>query len=146
MKIHRIDHVGIIVNDLPAAKAFFLDLGLEMMGEGEVEGEWVERIIGLQDVKAEIIMLRTPDGEANIELSKFHSPTDENGIQRSLANTLGIRHITFAVEDIEAIVAKLKKNGAELVGEIQTYENTYKLCYIRGPEGIILELAEQLEK
>lgn len=146
MKVHRIDHVGIIVNDLPAAKAFFLDLGLEMMGEGEVEGEWVERIIGLQDVKAEIIMLRTPDGEANIELSKFHSPTDENGIQRSLANTLGIRHITFAVEDIEAIVAKLKKNGAELVGEIQTYENTYKLCYIRGPEGIILELAEQLEK
>ncbi len=130
MKVHRIDHVGIIVNDLPAAKAFFLDLGLEMMGEGEVEGEWVERIIGLQDVKAEIIMLRTPDGEANIELSKFHSPTDENGIQRSLANTLGIRHITFAVEDIEAIVAKLKKNGAELVGEIQTYENTYKLCYI----------------
>lgn len=142
MKVHRIDHVGIIVNDLPAAKAFFLDLGLEMMGEGE----WVERIIGLQDVKAEIIMLRAPDGEANIELSKFHSPTDENGIQHPLANTLGIRHITFAVEDIEAIVAKLKKNGAELVGEIQTYENTYKLCYIRGPEGIILELAEQLEK
>jgi 4-hydroxyphenylpyruvate dioxygenase-like putative hemolysin len=106
----------------------------------------VERIIGLQDVKAEIIMLRTPDGETNIELSKFHSPTDENGIQSSLANTLGIRHITFAVEDIEAIVAKLKQNGAELVGEIQTYENTYKLCYIRGPEGIILALAEQLEK
>jgi catechol 2,3-dioxygenase-like lactoylglutathione lyase family enzyme len=138
--------VGIIVNDLPAAKAFFLDLGLEMMGEGVVEGEWAERIIGLQGVKAEVIMLRTPGGEANIELSQFHSPTDENGIQRSLANTLGIRHITFAVEDIEAIVAKLKKNGAELVGEIQTYENTYKLCYIRGPEGIILELAEQLEK
>jgi catechol 2,3-dioxygenase-like lactoylglutathione lyase family enzyme len=146
MKVHRIDHVGIIVNDLPAAKAFFLDLGLEMVWEGEVEGEVVERITGLQDVKAEVVMLRTPDGEANIELSKFHSPTDENGIQRSLANTLGIRHITFAVEEIEAIVAKLKKNGAELVGKIQTYENTYKLCYIRGPEGIILELAEQLEK
>ena len=146
MKIHKIDHVGIIVNDLSAAKAFFLDFGFEMLGEGEVEGEWAERIIGLQDVKAEVAMLRTPDGEANIELSKFHSPTDENGIQHPLANTLGIRHITFAVEDIEAIVAKLKKNGAELVGEIQTYENTYKLCYIRGPEGIILELAEQLEK
>jgi catechol 2,3-dioxygenase-like lactoylglutathione lyase family enzyme len=146
MKVHRIDHVGIIVNDLPAAKAFFLDLGLEMVWEGEVEGEVVERITGLQDVKAEVVMLRTPDGEANIELSKFRSPTDENGIQHSLANTLGIRHITFAVEDIEAIVAKLKKNGAELVGEIQTYENSYKLCYIRGPEGIILELAEQLEK
>jgi 4-hydroxyphenylpyruvate dioxygenase-like putative hemolysin len=116
-----------------------------MMGEGEVEGEWVDRIIGLQDVKAEVIMLRTPDGDANIELSKFHSPTDENGIQPSLANTLGIRHITFAVEDIEAIVAKLKKNGAELVGEIQTYENAYKLCYVRGPEGIILEFAEQIK-
>lgn len=145
MKIHRIDHVGIVVNDLPAAKAFFLDLGLEMMGEGEVEGELVERIIGLQDVKAEVIMLRTPDGETKLELSKFHSPTDENGIQRSLANTLGIRHITFAVEDIEAIVAKLKKNGAELFSEIQNYENAYKLCYVRGPEGIILELAEQIK-
>ena len=146
MKIHRIDHVGIIVNDLPAAKAFFPDLGLEMLGEGKVEGEWVERIIGLQDVKAEVIMLRTRDGGANIELSKFHSPTDENGIQHPAANTLGIRHITFAVEDIDALVAKLKKNGTELVGEIVNYENIYKVCYIRGPEGIILELAEELEK
>jgi catechol 2,3-dioxygenase-like lactoylglutathione lyase family enzyme len=146
MKVLRIDHVGIIVNDLPAAKAFFLELGLEMMGAGEVEGEWAGRIIGLQNVKAEVIMLRTPGGEMNIELSKFHSPIDENGIQRPLANTLGIRHITFVVEDVEAMVAKLKKSGAELVGEIQTYENSYKLCYIRGPEGIILELAEQLEK
>jgi catechol 2,3-dioxygenase-like lactoylglutathione lyase family enzyme len=146
MKVLRMDHVGIIVNDLPAAKAFFLDLGLELMGEDEVEGEWAERIIGLHDVRAEIIMLRTPNGGANIELSKFHSPKDGNGIQPSLANTLGIRHITFAVEDVEAIVAKLKENGAELVGEIQNYENIYKLCYIRGPEGIILELAERLEK
>ncbi len=146
MKVRRIDHVGIIVNDLPAAKAFFLDLGLEMMGEGEVEGELVERVTGLQAAKAEIIMLRTPGGETNIELSKFHSPTDENGIQPSLANTLGIRHITFVVDDVEAMVAKLQKNGAELVGEIQTYENEYKLCYLRGPEGIILELAEELEK
>jgi catechol 2,3-dioxygenase-like lactoylglutathione lyase family enzyme len=146
MKVHRIDHVGIIVNDLPAAKAFFLDLGLELMGEDVVEGDWAERIIGLQDVKAEIVMLCTPDGGANIELSKFHSPTDTTGSQRPLANTLGIRHITFVVEELEAVVAKLKQHGAELVGEIQTYENTYKLCYLRGPEGIILELAEELEK
>lgn len=145
MKIHRIDHVGIIVNDLPAAKAFFLDFGLEMLGEGEVEGEWVERIIGLHDVKTEVVMLRTPDGEANIELVKFHTPLDEKGIQRPLANTLGIRHIAFAVEDIEAVVAKLKKKGAKLFGEIQNYENAYKLCYVRGPEGIILELAEQIK-
>lgn len=144
MKIHRIDHVGINVNDLPAAKAFFLDFGLEVLGEGEVEGEWVDRIIGLHDVKAEVVMLRTPDGEANIELSKFCNPSDEKGMQRPLANTLGIRHIAFAVEDIEAIVAKLKKKGVELFGEIQNYENTYKLCYVRGPEGIILELAEQI--
>src|SRR5215211_5999775 len=145
MKIHRIDHVGIIVNDLPAAKAFFLDFGLEMVGEGKVEGEWVERIIGLHDVKEEVAMLRTPDGEANIELIKFYKPSDEKGMQRVLANTLGIRHIAFAVEDIEAIVAKLKKKGVELFGEIQNYENTYKLCYVRGPEGIILELAERIK-
>ncbi|MDX8047082.1 VOC family protein [Gracilibacillus sp. S3-1-1] len=145
MRIHRIDHVGIIVNDLPSVKAFFLDFGLEMMGEGEVEGEWVERIIDLQNVKEEVVMLRTPDGEANIELVKFHTPSDEHDIQRPLANTLGIRHIAFAVEDIEALVVKLEKKGAELIGEIQNYKNAYKLCYVRGPEGIILELAEKLE-
>ena len=145
MKIHRIDHVGIIVNDLPAAKAFFLDLGLEMQGEGKVEGEWVDRAVGLHDVRAACVMLRTPDGEANIELIKFHTPADEKGMQRPLANTLGIRHITFAVVDIDAVVAKLKKQGAELFGEIQNYENAYKLCYVRGPEGIILELAEQIK-
>jgi catechol 2,3-dioxygenase-like lactoylglutathione lyase family enzyme len=144
MKLRRIDHVGIIVNDLPAAKAFFLALGFEMMGEGIVEGEWAERIIGLQSVKSEVLMLQTPDGEQRIELSKFHSPTDENGIQHPLANTLGIRHICFAVEELEALLTKLETHGAELIGEIQTYENTYKLCYIRGPEGIILELAEQI--
>lgn len=162
MKIHRIDHVGIIVNDLPAAKAFFLDFGLEMLGEGKVEGEWVERmerLMGLQDVKEEVemlrtpeddanielVVLRTPEGNANIELVKFHTPSDENSIQRPLANTLGIRHIAFAVEDIEALVTKLTKIGAELIGEIQNYKNAYKLCYVRGPEGIILELAEEIK-
>ena len=144
MKIQRIAPVGVVIAALPAAQAFVLDLGLEMVGEGKVEGEWVERIIGLQDVKLEVVMVRTPDGEANIELVKFHTPSDENGVQRPLANTLGIRHIAFAVEDIEALVAQLKKNGAELVGEVQNYENAYKLCYVRGPEGIILELAEQI--
>ncbi|SFL71975.1 Catechol 2,3-dioxygenase [Gracilibacillus orientalis] len=144
MKIHRIDHVGVIVNDLPAAKAFFLDLGLEVLGETEVKGEWVERIIGLNDVRETVVMLGVPDGQATLELIKFHTPSDEKGIQLSFANTLGIRHIAFAVEDIEAVVAKLKKKGAELFGEIQNYQNSYKLCYIRGPEGIILELAEQI--
>jgi 4-hydroxyphenylpyruvate dioxygenase-like putative hemolysin len=110
-----------------------------------VEGEWVERIVGLQDVKVEFVMFGTPDGDANIELIKFHTPSDENGIQHPLANTLGIRHIAFVVEDIEAHVAKLKKKGAGLIGEIINYENVYKLCYVRGPEGIILELAERIK-
>ncbi|WP_175615566.1 VOC family protein [Piscibacillus halophilus] len=144
MKINRIDHVGVIVNDLTAAKEFFLDLGLEIQGEGEVEGEWVERIIGLNNVRETVVMFGIPDGQATLELVKFHTPSDEKGIQQSFANTLGIRHIAFAVEDIESIVAKLKKNGAKLIGEIQNYKNTYKLCYIRGPEGIILELAEKI--
>ncbi|MFD2655034.1 VOC family protein [Gracilibacillus thailandensis] len=126
MKIHRIDHVGIIVNDLPATKAFFLDLGLEVPGETEVNGEWVERIIGLNDVRETVVMLGMPEGQATVELVKFHTPTDEKGIQQSSANILGIRHIAFAVEDIEAVVAKLKKNGAELVGEIQNYKNAYE--------------------
>ena len=145
MKIHRIDHVGIIVNDLPTAKAFFLDLGLEVVGEAEVKGELVERIIGLNNVHDTVVMLRTPDGEATLELVKFHAPLDEKGIQESFANTLGIRHICLAVEDIEAIVAKLKKKGTKFFGEIQNYNNVYKLCYVRGPEGIILELAEKIK-
>src|ERR1700744_4765016 len=145
MKIDRIDHVSIVVNDLPAAKAFFLNFGLEVMGEGNVEGEWVERIVGLRDLKATILMLRTSNGEANIELVKFHQPVDKKGVQPSSANTLGIRHVCFAVEDIEAVVARLKKQGAELFGEIQNYKNAYKLCYVRGPEGIILELAEEIK-
>lgn len=145
MKIHRIDHVGIVVSDLAAAKAFFLHFGLEMTWEGNVEGEWVDRIVGLHDMKVTAVMLRTPDGEANIELVKFHKPLDEKGVQPSLANILGIRHICFAVEDIEAVAAKLKKEGAELFGEIVNYQNAYRLCYVRGPEGIILELAEQIK-
>lgn len=145
MKIHKIDHVGIVVNDLSAAKEFFLDLGFELEGEAPVEGEWVDRVVGLKDVKAEIVMLQTPDGLMNLELSKFHTPRDTKSIQHLPANALGIRHIALVVDDIEAIVARLKKKGIETFGEIQNYENTYKLCYVRGPEGIILELAEQLK-
>ena len=145
MKIRRIDHVGIIVDDLPAAKAFFLDFGLEVLGEGDLEGALIDRVVGLEGVKTAIVMLRAPDGQANIELVKFYAPSDAQGIQRPFANTLGIRHIAFAVEDIEAIVARLKERGVEVFSEIQNYENTYKLCYIRGPEGMILELAEQIK-
>src|SRR6476620_9476281 len=125
MKVHRIDHVGIIVNDLPAAKAFFLDLGLELQGEGSLEGAWSDRVVGLNDVKTSFAFFRVPDGQTNqasIELIKYHTPSDENGIQQPLANTLGIRHIAFAVEDIEAIVARLKEKGTENFSEIHNYE------------------------
>ncbi len=145
MKAQRMNHVGIIVDDLEAAKAFFFDLGFELDGEGDIEGEWVERIIGLHGVKNSFAMLRTPDGGANIELIKFYAPNDENGMQRSFANTLGIRHIAFEVDDIDAIVANLNTKGTQLVGEVVNYEGIYKLCYVRGPEGIILELAEKLK-
>ncbi|MES2223587.1 MAG: VOC family protein [Patescibacteria group bacterium] len=144
MKINKIDHVGIIVEDLEAAKGFFLELGLKVVGEQEVEGEWVGKIIALENVKDKIVMMQTPDGEANIELVKFYNPVDDKGIQPSFSNTLGIRHICFDVQDVEGITAKLRQKGFELMGEIYNYENVYKLCYIRGPEGIILELAEKL--
>lgn len=145
MRINRIDHVGIVVNDLSAAKEFFLDFGLEMVGEGEVKGEWVEKIIGLQDVKEEIAMLRIPGGGTNIELIKFYNPIDEEGVRTPSANTLGIRHVAFAVEGLEGLVTKMEKKGASLAGEIQNYKDAYKLCYLRGPEGIILELTERIK-
>jgi catechol 2,3-dioxygenase-like lactoylglutathione lyase family enzyme len=145
VKVHRIDHVGIIVKDLAAAKAFFLDFGLELQGEGELEGEWLDKIVGLNNVKDAYAMLRTPDGEANIELIQFYRPSDESTVRQPLANTPGIHHISFVVEDIEAHVAQLKKQGMEVFSEVQHYEDSYKLCYVRGPEGIILELAEPIK-
>jgi catechol 2,3-dioxygenase-like lactoylglutathione lyase family enzyme len=145
VKVHRIDHVGIIVKDLAAAKAFFLDFGLELQGEGELEGEWLDKIVGLNNVKDAYAMLRTPDGEANIELIQFYRPSVESTVRQPLANTPGIRHIAFVVEDIEAHVTRLKKQGIEVFSEVQHYEESYKLCYVRAPEGIILELAEPIK-
>lgn len=144
MKIKRIDHVGVIVNDLAAAKEFFLDFGLEVKGEWEMEGELMGYAVGLNDAKVACVGLGTTDGQTWIELIKFYTPSDEKEIQQPFANTLGLRHIAFTVEDIEAVVAKLKKNGTEIFSEIQQYEESYKLCYVRGPEGIILELAEKI--
>jgi catechol 2,3-dioxygenase-like lactoylglutathione lyase family enzyme len=144
MRINRIDHVSINVNDLSAAKAFFLDLGLEVQAEWEMDGELLDKIVGLNDVKTVCVGLGMPNGQTWIELVKFYSPSDEKEIQQPFANTLGIRHICFSVEDIEAIVAKMKKKGSEIFSEIQRYEDSYKLCYVRGPEGIILELAEKI--
>ena len=145
MKIKRIDHICIVVEDLSAAKEFFLDFGLEIQGEAELEGELLDQVVALKNVKTELVWMQTPDHEVSLELVKYHRPTDEKGIQPPLSNTLGIRHIAFVVEDIEAIVAKLKKRGVEVFSEIQNYENTYKLCHFRGPEGIILEVAEEVK-
>ena len=144
MAIQRMDHVGIVVDDLAAATEFFVELGLELQGEAAVEGRWVDRIVGLDGVRAEIAMLQTPDGHGRIELVKFHSPSTQGGDRHAPANTPGIRHLAFVVEDIDAVVAGLRARGAELVGELVRYEDSYRLCYVRGPEGIIVELAEQI--
>jgi catechol 2,3-dioxygenase-like lactoylglutathione lyase family enzyme len=139
------DHVGIVVNDLPAAIAFFVELGLEVLGEAPVGGEIVDRIIGLEGVEAAIAMLGTPDGHGRLELTQFRAPASarEDGDQRAPANATGIRHITFAVDDIEAVLTRLRPHGAELVGTIESYGGTYTLCYVRGPAGIIVELAQR---
>jgi len=144
MTIQRMDHVGIVVDDLAAATAFFVELGLTLQGEGSVEGAWVDRVVGLEGVRAEIAMVHTPDGHGRLELTKFHAPSSPGGDWHAPANTLGIRHLTFAVDDIDAVVARLRARGAELVGEVERYKDSYRLCYIRGPEGIIVELAEKI--
>jgi catechol 2,3-dioxygenase-like lactoylglutathione lyase family enzyme len=144
MTIQRMDHVGIVVNDLAAATEFFLELGLVLQGEGSVEGHWADRIVGLEGVRADVAMMQTPDGNGRLELSKFHSPSDPADNRPAPANTPGIRHVAFAVEDIDAVVAGLRDRGAELVGELERYEDSYRLCYVRGPEGIIIELAEKI--
>jgi catechol 2,3-dioxygenase-like lactoylglutathione lyase family enzyme len=138
------DHVGIVVEDLAAAIEFFVELGLELRGEGPVEGDWVDRVVGLDGVRAEIAMLQTPDGHERVELAKFHSPPSPGGDGPAPANAPGIRHITFAVDDVNALVARLRARGVELVGELERYQDSYLLCYVRGPEGIIVELAEPL--
>ena len=144
MTLKRMDNVLIVVEDLEAAKAFFIDLGLTLEGEQTVEGPLVGKLIGLEDVRATLAMLRTPDGQG-IELDKFHTPgAIRFGPVNAPVNALGIRRIMFAVDDIDAVVARLRRaHGAELIGEMQ-YEDTYGLAYIRGPEGIIVALAEQL--
>jgi catechol 2,3-dioxygenase-like lactoylglutathione lyase family enzyme len=145
MAIKKMEHVGIVVNDLAAAIEFFVELGLEPGGTGQVEGEWVDRIIALHGTKAELAMLRTPDGHGEIELVKFHSPPTQGGDPHAPSNTPGLRHLSFLVEDIDTVVAGLQARGTELVGELVRYENSYRLCYVRGPEGIIIELAEKID-
>ncbi len=145
MAIQRMDNVLIVVDDLEAVIAFFVELGMELEGKGPLEGDWAERVIGLEDVRQDVAMLRIPDGSGRVELAKFHRPmVIQPEPKDAPANTLGIRRIMFAVDDIEDVIARLRAHGAELVGELEQYENLYRLCYVRGPEGIIVGLAEQL--
>ena len=145
MAIQRLDHVSVVVDDLEAAKAFFVELGMELEGEAPIEGPEVDRLNGLDGVRVDIAMMRSPDGHGKLELTKFHSPAAVSAEpQNALGNTLGLRSIMFTVDDIDATVAVLRARGAELVGEVAQYQDSYRLCYVRGPEGIIVALAEQL--
>jgi catechol 2,3-dioxygenase-like lactoylglutathione lyase family enzyme len=145
MTLVRMDNVLIVVDDLEAVKAFFVELGMELEGETTVEGSSVDRLTGLQNVRATLTLMRTPDGHGRIELDKFHTPEAiKTGPVNVPVNAFGIRRIMFAVDDIDDVVARLRAQGAELVGEVVQYEDTYRLCYLRGPEGIIVGLAEQL--
>lgn len=145
MTIRRMDNVLIVVDDLAAAIAFFTELGMELEGEMAVEGRWVDRVIGLDGTRQDVAMLRTPDGHGRLELTKFRSPAAVGaGPDKAPVNTLGIRRIMFAVDDIADTIARLRAHGAELVGDVERYENFYLLCYVRGPEGIIIGLAEEL--
>ena len=144
MTLLRMDNILIVVDDLKAAIAFFAELGLELEGETTVEGPSVDRVVGLDGVRSDIAMMRTPDGHGRLELDKFNTPPARNSDPNAPVNTLGIRRIMFAVDDIEDVLARLRTHGAELVGEVVQYEDKYRLCYVRGPEGIILALAEQL--
>lgn len=139
------DNVGIVVDDLEAAVAFFVELGMELEGEVPVEGRWVDLVVGLEGVRVDMAMMRTPDGHGRLELTKFRAPAAigaEPG--NAPVNTLGIRRIMFAVDDIEDTLARLLARGAELVGEVARYEDGYLLCYVRGPEGILIALAQRL--
>lgn len=146
MTLRRMDNVLINVEHLDAAEAFFAELGMEVEGRTTVEGSWAGKVIGLDNVRADITMMRTPDGHGRVELSRFHTPPAIRAEPEDTpANALGLRRIMFAVEDIDDVVARLRKHGAELLDEIAQYENQYRLCFVRGPEGILVGLAEQLQ-
>jgi catechol 2,3-dioxygenase-like lactoylglutathione lyase family enzyme len=138
------DNVGIVVESLEAAISFFAELGLELEGQGTIEGEWAGRVTGLGDQRVEIAMMRTPDGHSRLELSRFLTPPPVADHRNAPVNALGYLRVMFAVDDLDDTLARLRKHGAELVGEVVQYEDVYRLCYIRGPEGLLIGLAEQI--
>src|SRR5438046_5884475 len=144
MAVQRMDNVGIVVDDLPATIAFLRELGLELEGQATIEGEWAGRVTGLRDQRVEIAMMRTPDGHSRLELSRFLTPPAVADHRRAPVNALGYLRVMFTVEDIDDTLARLRKCGAQLVGEVVQYENAYRLCYIRGPEGLLIGLAQEL--
>ena len=145
MTIKKLDHISIVVDDLPAAVAFFTELGMTIEGEMPIEGPWVDRINALESVQVDIVMMRTPDGHGRLELTKFRNP-ELVAIEPAIAppNALGLRSVMFTVESVDDTVSRLRAKGAELVGEVAQYEDKYRLCYMRGPAGIIVSLAEEL--
>ncbi|GAA4952196.1 VOC family protein [Actinoplanes utahensis] len=145
MALQRMDHVGIVLEDLDAAVALFTELGMELEGRMPVQAPWVDRVVGLDGIRVEIAMMRTPDGHSRLELTRFLAPPAVSaGPAGAPANTIGIRRLMFAVDDLDDTVTRLRAHGAELVGEIADYEDTFRLCYLRGPEGIIIALAQPL--
>ncbi|SEB51959.1 hypothetical protein SAMN04489806_0954 [Paramicrobacterium humi] len=144
MSVRSLNHVGIVVDDLDAAISFFAALGVNVQGRSSVDGEWVDRVIGLDGVRSEIVSLRVPGSDVWLELSKFHSPGIDGAPNQPPANRRGLRHLAFVVDEVDATLAHLREMGYDMVGEVQDYEDIYRLCYVRGPEGIIVELAEEL--
>jgi catechol 2,3-dioxygenase-like lactoylglutathione lyase family enzyme len=144
MTIHRMDHVGVVVEDLAAAIAFFVALGLEREGEAAVEGAWVDQLLGLDGVRADLAVMRTPDGHGRVELSTFRSPVATSSAPRAPMNTPGIPRLTFAVDAVGDVLDRLRPHGAELVGEVAQYGDIYRYCYVRGPDGIVIGLVEEL--
>jgi len=138
------DNVGIVVESLDAAVSFFAELGLELEGRATIEGEWAGRVTGLPDQRVEVAMMRTPDGHSRLELSRFLLPPPVADHRNAPVNALGYLRVMFAVEDLDDTLARLRPHGAELVAEVVEYEDQYRLCYVRGPEGILIGLAEQL--
>lgn len=144
MVVVRLDHVGLVVEDLAAAVAFFVELGLEVEGEATVEGEWVDRLVGLDGVVADMAVVRTPDGRGRVELSTFRSPAATGAAPWEPVNTPGIPRLTFVVDAVDDVLGRLRAHGAELVGEVAQYEDIYRYCYARGPAGVIIGLVEEL--
>ena len=144
MTVYRLDHTGVVVEDLAAAVAFFVELGLELEGEATVEGDWVDRLVGLDGVRADMAVVRTPDGHGRVELSTFHSPVATSAAPRAPVNTPGIPRLTFVVDAVDDVLHRLRAHGAELVGEMAQYEDIYRYCYVRGPAGVIVGLVEDL--